>query len=112
MGDSEEEELHPNDDEKDEISELVESIKDSEHKHILSKGAKRPFGSFYTSKHPGLIFEHLWGYLASKGYDCEINANNLCLDFAVKQSEYGEKMPEACADFPEEVQMAEKMTKI
>jgi len=83
MGSSEEE-LHPNEDEKEELSELVESIKDSELKHVLNRGAKRAFGSFFTSKNPIIIFEHVWGYLASKGIDCETNQENLSIEFAIK----------------------------
>jgi hypothetical protein len=87
MGDSEEEELHPNQDEKDEIAELVDALNDSDVKHMLTKGSKRPFGAFYTSKNPALIYEHLWGYLASQGIECTTNSDKLCVEFGVKMSE-------------------------
>lgn len=90
MGDSEEEELHPNQDEKDEIAELVEALNDSDVKHIHAKGVKRPFGAFYTSKNPALIYEHLWGYLASKGIECSTNTDKLCVEFAIKMSDMSE----------------------
>lgn len=81
---SAEEELHPNQYEKEEIADLVEALKESERKFISHKGSKRAFGSFATTKNPTLIFEHLWGYLASKGYDCATNTENNSLQFAVK----------------------------
>ena len=90
MGDSEEEELHPNQDEKDEIKDLVDALEDSDAKFIHAKGAKRPFGSFYTSKNPALIYEHLWGYLASKGIECSTNTDKLCLEFGIKMSDLSE----------------------
>jgi len=84
MGETEEEELHPNQDEKDEIAELVKALEDSDVSHSISKGSKRPFGAFYTTKNPSLIFEHLWGYLASKGIECQTNVDKLCVEFGVK----------------------------
>jgi len=90
MGETEEEELHPNQDEKDEIAELVKALEDSDVSHSISKGSKRPFGSFYTSKNPALIFEHLWGYLASKGIECQTNVDKLCVEFGVKVSDLQE----------------------
>lgn len=82
----EEEELRPNQDEKEEIAELVEDMKNCD-KLIQGKGAKRPFGAFYTHKNPAVILEHLWGYLASQGIDCEINATEKCIDFAIQKGD-------------------------
>lgn len=90
MGETEEEELHPNQDEKDEIAELVKALADSNVSHSISKGSKRAFGSFYTSRNPALIFEHLWGYLASKGIECQTNVDKLAIEFGVKLSDLQE----------------------
>ena len=117
MGDSEEQELHPNQDEKDRIAELVGALEDSDVQHYIKKGSKRALGSFYTTRNPVVIFEYIWGYLASKGIECETNVDKLCDEFGVKMSDLQEtetrieaKIVEIFAD--EEVESEDKQYKM